>query len=155
MKKFYEHSPRQKEEVVFNDVSKRVPRGLKLWFIAHFVVDVTFAVPLFIMPRQFLLFLRWTMVDPITTRMAAAALFGIGIESFLSRNKGIESYQSMLTLKIIWSSAAIIGLSIALIEGNFGLPVMGASLLAVFLLFNLVWIYWLRRLSGSILRASR
>ena len=75
-----------KKEVVSDVGSREIPRGLKLWFIVHFVADVAFAIPLFVLPRRFLTLLGWTAVDPITTRMVAAALLGIGIESLLSRN---------------------------------------------------------------------
>lgn len=119
-----------------------IPRRLRFWFVVHFAADVLFAVPLFIFPVQFLTRLGWSTVDPITARMVAAALFGIGIESLLSRNAGGESYKTMLTLKIIWSSAAIIGLTIALVNNLFGIQLVGLGILLVFVLFNLLWVYW-------------
>lgn len=123
-----------------------VPLNLKKWFIVHFIADVTFAVPMFLAPVKFFTFLGWQTVDPIATRMVAAALFGIGIESLLSRNSSKDSFKTMLSLKIIWSTAAVIGLTISLISGLFTIKAVGISLLVIFLLFNILWTYWYIRL---------
>ncbi len=64
---------------------------LRWWFVVHFVLDVVAAVPLFVTPTQLLGWLGWNAVDPISTRLVAAALFGIGIESYLGRNAGPNS----------------------------------------------------------------
>ncbi len=120
----------------------KVHKKLKMWFVIHFILDISFAIPLFIIPVTFLNLLGWKVVDPITTRMVAAALFAIGIESFLSRHSSMDSYKTMLMLKIIWSSTAIIGLFIGLISGHFTLLISGVALLLIFIIFNIVWTYW-------------
>ncbi len=51
-----------------------IPRSLRIWFIVHFVVDISFAIPLFISPLWFLDILGWKTVDPIAARMVAIAL---------------------------------------------------------------------------------
>lgn len=56
-----------------------VPSSLKRWFVFHFTADITFAVPLMVVPVSFLNFFGWSTVDPIATRIVAAALFGIGL----------------------------------------------------------------------------
>ena len=123
-----------------------VPRALRNWFVIHFIADITFAIPMFLFPVSLLSFLGWQQVDPITARMVAAALFGIGIESLLSRNASKESFQTMLSLKIIWSSAAIIGLALGLLSGSFTIAAVGISLLIIFILFNILWTYWFIKL---------
>lgn len=119
-----------------------IPKSLKNWFLIHFIVDLVFAVPLMLSPVWFLELLGWHSVDPLTSRVVAAALFGIGIESFLGRNSGLESYIGMLNLKIIWSSAVIIGVGISLLQGAQGAPIMAWFLVVLFLAFNMLWIYW-------------
>lgn len=125
-----------------------VPITLKKWFIVHFIADTLFAVPMFLFPVPFLTLLGWQLVDPITTRMVAAALFAIGIESLLSRNAPRDSFRTMLSLKIIWSSVAIIGLLIGLISGLFSILVVGISLLLIFISFNILWTYWFIKLKS-------
>lgn len=125
-----------------------VPITLRRWFVIHFIADILFAIPMFFAPVKFFTLLGWQLVDPIATRMVAAALFGIGIESLLSRNSTRESFKTMLSLKIIWSSAAIIGLSLGLISGLFGSIAVGISLLIIFVLFNALWTYWFIRLKS-------
>ena len=93
-----------------------VPGSLRRWFVIHFMVDMIFATPLMLAPVFILKLFGWETVDPIMTRLVAAALFGIGIESFLGRNAGLEAYEGMLNLKIIWSLGAVVGLLISLIQ---------------------------------------
>lgn len=119
-----------------------VPGKLKVWFIIHFVMDISFAIPLLIVPVQFLTLLGWKTVDPVASRLVAAALFGIGTESLLSRNSTIESFKTMLSLKIIWSSAAIIGLLLGLLGSAFNNIYIGIFFLSIFVVFNVVWSYW-------------
>ena len=119
-----------------------IPTALKRWFIVHFIADTLFAVPLFVAPAFLLNLLNWQSIDPLMARMVAAALFGIGIESLLCIKLGKDAFIAMLNLKIIWSFAAITGFTIGLIQGLFGHPAVGISLLLIFVSFNILWIYW-------------
>src|SRR3989442_4945197 len=87
-----------------------VPSSLRTWFVIHFLADVLFALPLFLAPRWTLSLLGWPAVDPLATRLVAAALFGIGIQSLLGRGEGAAAFRALLNLKIIWSAAATVGL---------------------------------------------
>jgi hypothetical protein len=114
--------------------------------VVHFVADVAFALPLMFAPEFTLRLFGWQTIDPIATRIVAAALFAIGIESWLGRNAGVEAYRGMLNLKIIWSAAVVLGAGASLLSGAQGAPLMGWAVMAVFLFFNLVWVYWRRKL---------
>lgn len=114
-----------------------VPSRLRWWFVVHFVLDVAAALPLFIAPTQFLGFLGWPAVDPIASRLVAAALFGIGIESYLGRNADVEAFRAMLNLKVIWSASAAIGVLWSQIEGG---PPAGWGVFAIFAGFNVIWV---------------
>lgn len=125
-----------------NDGARSVPKALRIAFIVHFVADVVFAIPLFILPVKFLDFLGWQNADPVVARLVAAALFGIGIESLIGRNASKESFKSMLNLKIIWSSAAIAGFVLSLITYESARIFIVWVLIVVFVVFNLLWVYW-------------
>ena len=125
---------------------RQVPAALRTWFVVHFILDVLFALPLMLAPVWSLSLLGWQSVDPYTTRIAAAALFGIGIESYLGRNAGVESFRNILTLKIIWSLAAVVGLAWSLAQGAQGRPLFAWLVLAIFVGFNILWVYWRRKL---------
>lgn len=129
--------------------SSRVPEALRTWFVIHFVVDLLFALPLMIAPQWMLSLVGWQTIDPFTARLASAALFGIGIESFLVRNAEVGTFKSMLKLKIIWSFAALVGIALSLIEGAQGKPWFAWAILIIFAAFNLIWIYWRKRLQSS------
>lgn len=104
-----------------------------------------FAVPLMLAPSAVLAPLGWPQVDPVAARLVAAALFGIGIASYLGRDAGPQAYRGMLNLKIIWSLAAILALSLGLIAGQHPVWPLAAAL-ALFAGFNLVWVVWRLRL---------
>ncbi len=114
-----------------------VPSGLRMWFVVHFILDVAAAVPMFVAPTQLLAFLGWPAVDPIATRLVAAALFGIGIESYIGRNADVETFRAMLNLKVIWSASAALGVLWSQLDS--GHPA-GWGVFAIFASFNVVWV---------------
>ena len=130
-----------------------VPRSLRAWFVVHFWADILFALPLFVAPQKFLGLLGWQCVDPLATRLVAAALFGIGIQSLLGRNEGAETFRAMLTLKTIWSAAATVGLVWSQLQGG---PPLGWAFVAIFAAFNALWLRYLvmLRAPASAVRAS-
>ena len=130
-----------------NAVQSKVPQALRKWFFIHFVVDFIFAIPLMFAPVFFLSSLGWQVVDPVASRLVAAALFGIGLKSLLSYKATVETYQAMLNLKIIWSLAAITGLILSLLQGNQGRPLALWMLLLVFIFFHALWLYWKIKIS--------
>jgi hypothetical protein len=122
--------------------SNLVPNALRKWFVIHFWVDILFAIPLMLVPVEMLSMMGWQTVDAYTGRLVAAALFGIGIESYLGRNAGVESFRNMLNLKIIWSLAAVLGIGISLAQNAQDNPLMAWGILAIFVGFNFLWVYW-------------
>lgn len=116
---------------------KEVPTSLRTWFIIHFIVDMFTGIPLLIFPELVLPVLGWNTIDPIATRVVGAALMAIGIESWLGRNAGVEVFRAMLTLKVIWSSCAILGIGLGLLMGG---PQASWLFMSVFAIFWVVWI---------------
>ncbi len=123
-----------------------VPKALRTWFVIHFWADILFALPLFVAPVAVLQLVGWQQVDPITARLVAAALFGIGIESLLGRNQDAEGFLPMLNLKVIWSLTASIGIAWSILEGAHGRPLFAWLTLGIFVGFHFVWVYWRMRL---------
>jgi len=129
-------------------MEKKVTKGLRVWFIIHFVIDIAFAIPLFVAPSWVLGFFG-IEVSVVLARLVGAALIGIGGVSFLSYKRSVESYKTMLELKLLWSAAAMIGFVWSFFEG--------ASenvwiLFGLFLVFFLVWLYWYRKLTKKELK---
>ena len=123
-----------------------VPSALRTWFVVHFVADVLFAVPLFVAPRAFLGMLGWSSIDPLATRLVAAALFGIGIQSLLGWREPRDTFRAMLNLKVIWSAFATVGLIVSQLQGG---PLLGWALVGVFGGFNVVWSYFRLQLRSA------
>ncbi|PIN75093.1 hypothetical protein COV18_05045 [Candidatus Woesearchaeota archaeon CG10_big_fil_rev_8_21_14_0_10_37_12] len=122
---------------------KQVPGSLRNWFTIHFIADIIFAVSLLFFPEYFLSFFGFNTAEPLLARLVGAALIGIGGTSLLMRTKSVESFQTMLTLKILWSYTAIICFVVALFQGS---PAITWLFLAIFVLFAIVWTYYKRKL---------
>ncbi len=121
-----------------------VPRGLRRWFVAHFVADILFEIPLLIAPRRFLGALGWVEIDPVSTRLVGAALFTIGVRSFLGRNDNRAAYRAILSLKVLWATCATVGLVLALFDRA---PLTSAAFIPVFVGFGAAWGYYAWKLS--------
>ena len=124
-----------------------IPTSLRTWFTIHFIIDIIFAIPLLLIPVAFLSILGWTTVDPYAARLVGAALMGIGIESYLGRNAGVEAFQGMLNLKIIWSATAVLGTIATML--TYERPWGVWLLLAAFIPFNIIWVYYRLKLRGE------
>lgn len=124
-----------------------ISQSLRNWFVVHCILDVISAIPLMIAPVAFLSLLGWTTVDPYASRLVAAALLGIGIESYLGRNAGVEAFRGMLNLKIIWSASAIFGLVITALTIGGSLFVW--LIVIIFVAFNILWVYYRLQLRES------
>lgn len=119
-----------------------VPRSLRIWFVIHFIADMVFGIPLLLAPAKTLALFGLETAETLTARLVGAALIGIGGNSFVMRKKSAEQFKPMLTLKVIWSGAAIIAIILSSIENA---PPMLWALLGIFIIFNAVWIYYLQR----------
>ena len=117
-----------------------VPRSLRIWFVIHFVVNFTFAVPLLIAPVWLLTLFGFTNPDPFTARLVGAALLGIGGESLLGWEGSEDTFRAMLNLKTIWSLAAIGGIILTLIFN--GGPLIAYLILMIFAGFSGLWMYY-------------
>jgi hypothetical protein len=113
-----------------------IPASLRRWFVAHFIVDWLFGLPLLVAPVATLQLLGWTVIDPVATRLVAAALLAIGAQSYLVRNQELPAFRALLDLKLIWSAGAIFGL---LIGAGSGAPASSWVILAIFIVFFGVW----------------
>jgi hypothetical protein len=116
-----------------------VPVALRRWFVFHFVADIAFAIPLFFFPETFLGNFGWTHPDPALARVVAAALIGIGTQSLIDRNASLQSYKSLLGLKMSWSLSAALGLLWSAL--TVGPPTVW-GFFATFMAFNALWTYW-------------
>ncbi len=121
----------------------KIPKSLRLWFLIHFIIDIILAIPLIFFPRFFLNILHWPNIDIFSARLVGAALVAIGSVSFLRNNKGLETYKTMLLLKVIWSFSALIVIFITMQED---FPIIGWLFFIIFLIFFVIWVYYIKKL---------
>lgn len=122
--------------------------ALGRWFVLHFVLDLLVAIPLFLFPEVILGWVGLSGVNIVLARMVAAALFGIGLESWWGRKASAGHFVGMLRLKIVWSVVVVFALLFGLIQRQIEV-VVGLLVLGLFFGFNLVWVYWWLRLRKS------
>ncbi|MBT3314608.1 MAG: hypothetical protein HN390_08335 [Anaerolineae bacterium] len=124
-----------------------VPKSLRTWFVIHFIADFLFAIPLLFAPVWMLSLFGWPSVDPFTARLVGAALVGIGGASLLERNASAGTFRAMLNLKLLWSSTAVIGMTITMLTGNY--PLIGWGIVAIFVGFFFIWLNYRLQLRES------
>jgi hypothetical protein len=120
-------------------INKSIPQGLRTWFVIHFAVDMLFGIPLLFFPHRALGIVGWNHIDPVTSRLVGAALLGIGGESLLGRNVGLETFQAMLNLKIIWAAGAVLGIALGIRDGA---TTITWGILGIFALFLGIWTHY-------------
>ena len=100
-----------------------------------------FGIPLLFFPAWLLGLFNFSTSTPelVMARLVGAALIGIGGTSLFNYNKTKESYNIMLTLKILWSTAAVIGL---LISTFMGAPKTIWIITITFAVFSGIWWYY-------------
>ena len=125
-----------------------VPTALRTWFVIHAVVDYVIAIPLFLIPTLLLEFMGWNTVDPIMARLVAAALFGIGGISFFSRDEQVNTYRTLVTMKMIWSITAEIGFLVSFLVDMNNFPGIAWAFFGMFVIFTMAWGYWLNLLKS-------
>ena len=116
---------------------------LRKLFVLHFIIDYLVALPLMFAPEPTLSFFGWPTPEPVATRLVAAALLGIGGISLVARNADAAAYRHMLTLKLLWSGTAILGLVLSLIQGA---PAATLVFLIIFAIFFGIWLFYRLRL---------
>jgi hypothetical protein len=116
---------------------------LRKLFILHFAIDYLVAIPLMFAPVVSMKLLGWDNPEPVATRLVAAALLGIGGISYLARNADVSAYRHMLTMKLLWSGAAVLGLTVSVVEGA---PAFTWVFLFIFGVFFWIWLFFRMRI---------
>ena len=130
------------ESLIMNDHT--IPTGLRHWFVAHFIIDILFAMPLILFPALLLQVLGFETTNLLLARLVGAALVGIGGVSFIMHKKDISEYRAMLQLKLLWSGTAIVAIILSFKDTDTSVKWF---LLEIFIVFFLVWGYYFKKLS--------
>jgi hypothetical protein len=118
-----------------------VQKSLKNWFVAHFIIDIVFALPLMFFPEWVLNLFMFSSDETVLARVVAAALIGVGTVSLVMKNANRDSYIALLNMKLIWSASAVLGLVLGYIETR---NVFIWLWIIVFIIFFAVWGYYRR-----------
>jgi hypothetical protein len=127
-------------------MDEKIGKHLKNWFVTHFIIDITVAIPLLLFPTQVCSIFGFVISETLFPRLVAAALIGIGGVSYFARKHGKDSFKSLLVLKIFWSWAAIAAILMSIYDKQL---IILYVILGVFVLFNIVWTYYLIKLNSK------
>ena len=116
-----------------------VPETLRKLFLLHFILDYIAAIPLMFAPVKTMMLLGWDNPESVATRLVAAALMGIGGISLIAYKADADTYRHMLTMKLLWSGSAVLGLVLSLAEGA---PVFTWVFLFIFGVFFIIWLFY-------------
>ena len=120
-------------------IKDSIPSSLRKWFLIHFIIDILFALPLIFYPTWLLGLFGLPSSEAVMARLVGAALVGIGGASLFSYSKSKESYDILLTLKLLWSSTAILALVLSLLNGA---PASIWLFIFIFVVFFFIWLYY-------------
>ncbi|MBT4121290.1 MAG: hypothetical protein HOD54_00405 [Candidatus Magasanikbacteria bacterium] len=120
-----------------------IPKTLRIWFLAHFAIDMIVAIPLMIAPEFVLGLFGFGSVEIVTARLVAAALLAVGGTSLWMHKGSVESFRVMLKLKLLWSGFACLGIIWSIFEGS---PNISWFVFVIFMVFFGIWFYYLDRL---------
>ena len=121
-----------------------IPKSLRYWFFAHFVIDIIFGIPLILFPTWTLNLFGFEAANLLLARLVGAALVAIGGTSLMIYKKDKSAYIPMLQLKLLWSGTAIVAIILSLNEGDMTAKYV---ILAIFASFFMVWFYYFKQLS--------
>jgi hypothetical protein len=119
-------------------------KGLKTTFLVHAVVTLIPGLLLFVIPGRFLLLLGWHPIDTVASRLFGAVLLALAWSSF----RGWQATQrSQVRILIEMEAAFTVLASVALLRHLLTAyyPFLLWILLAVFLAWAAVWVFFLLR----------
>jgi hypothetical protein len=119
-------------------------KGLRMVFLAHMVVSVVFGVPLLFIPGRMLMWLNWTPIDPIASRLLGATLLALGWSSFRGwQLTGKRDVRLLVETEAVFTGLACVGLARHLFLQHY--PLFPWLVFALFLVFFLAWTFFLVR----------
>ncbi len=116
-----------------------VTKNLRRWFVAHFFIDMMFAIPLLLFPAWFLSIVGLEQENLILARFVGSALLAIGGVSLIMHKKDEAAYSAMLQLKLLWSGTVSIAIVLSFADIK---AFLAWILLAIFVVFFFVWGYY-------------
>jgi len=122
-----------------------VPNSLRKWMVIHFYVDYAFAIPFFFFPIQLAEILSYAPMDPLSARIAAAALFGIGYSSLIAAKFDLEKMRYKLRWAVVWAGTATVGLFWSATQVNHN---WGWVFAFIFLGFFILWSFYAIKLKA-------
>jgi hypothetical protein len=123
---------------------KAMSSALRITFLIHTVVSLVFGALLLLIPGRFLQLLDWAPIDPIGSRLLGAALLALAWSSFrgwLATER--KQVRIVVELEAVFTVLACVGLLRHLLFARY--PIVVWVILAIFLIFAVVWILFLVR----------
>lgn len=126
-------------------MNAEIPRGLKITFLAHFVVALIFGLAFLLLPGQTGGLYRMQVPQPDIYRLLGAALLGYAASSWLGYQASTwESVRIVVFMEMLWTLLGTLVMLYALIFSRF--PALGWVNAVIFAAFCVAfsWYYYQR-----------
>ncbi len=131
-------------------MEEEISKGLKILFLVHFVVGVSFGLVYMIIPETYAGMINWPLKETPPYRLIGAALFSFGFSSLMAYKSGIwEEVRILVSAEILWCGLG----GILMIWNMFteGLPAIGWLNTGLLVFFAAAFAYfYMREKVGSV-----
>ena len=98
--------------------SMQIPQKLRSAVLFNVANDLILSISIFFFPASFIAFSGWLALDPFALRLIAGGLTAVAIQMFLSRNATIESFKSILNIKVATMGFGLIGVVLTILQNS-------------------------------------
>jgi hypothetical protein len=103
-------------------LERKIPYGLKITFVVHFVLAVVFGLVFLLIPEMFGGMMGAPIKEPSTFRLVGAALIAFGASSWFAYRETVwERVKIVVQMEIVWTILGVLATLYGLIFE--GLPV--------------------------------
>ncbi|MFX1296963.1 MAG: hypothetical protein ACFFD2_19175 [Promethearchaeota archaeon] len=122
-------------------MATKIPKGLKITFLVHFVVSCVLGLLYLVIPVFYLEFIGWGALEIPIYRVVGASMIAFGVSSLLAwKAETWEKVEIVVELEIVWTVLADIALIWGMLVWPY--PLIGWLYVGIMIAFTVLFIYF-------------